>query len=75
MLSVKHFTVDGTLIQAWAASRSFEGKSDPSAPGQGSGRGGEVLLRDKVELKTDPETRLYKKGKRTRVCRVTKATR
>jgi hypothetical protein len=62
LLSAEHFTVDGTLIQAWAASRSFQEKSDPPARGQGSGHGGEVLLRDKVEWKTDPEARLYKKA-------------
>ncbi len=62
LLSAEHFTVDGTLIQAWAASRSFQEKSDPPAPGKGSGHGGEVLLRDKVESKTDPEARLYKKA-------------
>jgi transposase len=62
LLSAEHFTVDGTLIQAWAASRSFQEKSDPPAPGQGSGKRGELLLRDKVESKTDPEARLYKKG-------------
>jgi transposase len=62
LLSAEHFTVDGTLIQAWAASRSFQEKSDPPAPGRGSGHGGEVLLRDRVESKTDPEARLYKKA-------------
>jgi len=62
LLSAEHFTVDGTLIQAWAASRSFQAKSDPPAPGQGSGHGGEVLLRDRVESKTDPQARLYKKA-------------
>jgi transposase len=62
LLSAEHFTVDGTLIQAWAASRSFQEKSDPPAPGKGSGQGGEVLLRDKVESKTDPEARLSKKA-------------
>jgi transposase len=62
LLSAEHFTVDGTLMQAWAASRSFQEKSDPPAPGQGSGHRGEVLLRDKVESKTDPEARLYKKA-------------
>jgi transposase len=62
LLSAEHFTVDGTLIQAWAASRSFQEKSHPPAPGQGSGHGGEVLLRDRVESKTDPEARLYKKA-------------
>src|SRR5580658_75584 len=62
LLSAEHFTVDGTLIQAWAAARSFKEKSDPPAPGSGSGHKGEVLLRDKVESKTDPDARLYKKA-------------
>ena len=62
LLSEEHFTVDGTLIQAWASARSFEEKSDPPKPGAGSGYGGEVLLRDKVESKTDPEARLFKKA-------------
>ncbi len=62
LLSEEHFTVDGTLIQAWASARSFKGKSDPPAPGSGSGWGGEVLLRDKVESTTDPDARLYKKA-------------
>jgi transposase len=62
LLSEDHFTVDGTLIQAWAAARSFKDKPDPPAPGSGSGHKGEVLLRDKVESRTDPEARLYKKA-------------
>jgi len=62
LLSAEHFTVDGTLIQAWAAQKSFQQKSDPPAPGQGSGKRGELLLRDKVESKTDPDARLYKKA-------------
>ena len=62
LLSEEHFTVDGTLIQAWAAARSFKDKPDPPAPGSGSGHKGEVLLRDKVESATDPEARLYKKA-------------
>jgi len=62
LLSAEHFTVDGTLIQAWAAQKSFQEKSDPPAPGQGSGKRGELLLRDRVESKTDPDARLYKKA-------------
>ena len=62
LLSEEHFTVDGTLIQAWAAARSFKEKSDPPKPGAGSGHKGEVLLRDKVESTTDKDARLYKKA-------------
>ena len=62
LLSEEHFTVDGTLIEAWAAARSFKEKSDPPPPGQGSGSGGEVLLRDRVESTTDADARLYKKA-------------
>jgi len=62
LLSEEHFTVDGTLIQAWAAARSFKEKSDPPAAGKGSGHKGEVLLRDKVESTTDPDARIYKKA-------------
>lgn len=60
LLSEEHFTVDGTLIQAWVARRSFEPKDPP--PTQGTGSKGEILLRDKVESKTDAEARLYKKS-------------
>jgi transposase len=63
LLSEEHFTVDGTLIQAWASARSFREKSDPPAAGKGSGSKGSLLLRDKVESTTDPEARLYKKSK------------
>lgn len=62
LLSEEHFTVDGTLLQAWAAARSFKEKKEPPAPGSGTGSNGEVLLRDKVESTTDGDARLYKKA-------------
>jgi transposase len=62
LLSEEHFTVDGTLIQAWASASSFREKKDPPQPGSGSGSKGTLLLRDKVESTTDPEARLYKKS-------------
>ena len=62
LLSEEHFTVDGTLLQAWASTRSFKEKNDPPAPGSGSGSKGSVLLRDKVESSSDPDARLYKKS-------------
>jgi transposase len=60
LLSDEHFTVDGTIIEAWASRRSFKEKKDP--PEQGSGRGGKKLLRDTHESESDPEARLFKKS-------------
>ena len=60
LLSDEHFTVDGTLIEAWANRRSFHEKKDP--PARGSGSKGKKLLRDTHESGTDPEARLYKKS-------------
>jgi len=59
-LDDEHFTVDGTLLEAWASRDSFEPKKDP--PQRGSGVRGRKLLRDLHESKTDPEARLYKKS-------------
>ena len=60
LLDDEHFTVDGTLLEAWASRDSFEPKKDP--PQRGSGVRGRKLLRDLHESKTDPEARLYKKS-------------
>ncbi len=60
LLSEEHFTVDGTLIRAWANRNSFHPKDEP--PSKGTGAGGKVLLRDTHESKTDAEARLYKKA-------------
>jgi transposase len=59
LLSDEHFTVDGTMLEAWANRRSFHPKADP--PERGSGHGGARLLRDTHESRTDPEARLYRK--------------
>ena len=60
LLSEEHFTVDGTLIQAWASRKSFVPKEKP--PEKGSGSGGKKLLRDTQESKSDAEARLFKKS-------------
>jgi transposase len=60
LLSEEHFTVDGTLLQAWASRRSFREKSDP--PDRGTGARGRKLLRDTHESTTDPDARLYRKN-------------
>jgi transposase len=59
LLGDEHFTVDGTMLEAWANRRSFREKADP--PERGSGHGGKRLLRDTQESTTDPEARLFRK--------------
>jgi transposase len=60
LLSDEHFTVDGTLIEAWASRRSFVEKRDP--PQRGTGARGRKLLRDTHESKTDGEARLFRRS-------------
>jgi transposase len=68
LLSDEHFTVDGTLIEAWASLKSFRPKDTPPTAG-GSGRNPEVDFHGEKRLNqthastTDPEARLFKKGK------------
>lgn len=59
LMSDEHFTVDGTMLEAWANRRSFREKPEP--PERGSGHGGKRLLRDTHESNVDPEARLYRK--------------
>ncbi len=59
-----HFSVDGTLLQAWASEKSYQPKDDPPAPGQGSGRNGRLQRRDLYGSKTDADARLYRKSRR-----------
>jgi transposase len=61
LLDDEHFSVDGSLIEAWASRDSFVEKKDP--PRRGSGARGRKLLRDTHTSTTDPEARLYKKSK------------
>jgi transposase len=60
LLSDEHFSVDGTLLEAWASMKSFQKKEEP--PAQGSGSRGEMLLRDTHECQTDPDAQLYRKS-------------
>ncbi|MCR4298032.1 MAG: IS5 family transposase [Gallionella sp.] len=60
LLSEEHFTVDGTLLEAWASRKSFVPK-DP-ADVAGTGARGRKCLRDTHESRTDPQARLYKKS-------------
>lgn len=68
LLSSDHFSVDGTLIEAWASIKSFRRKDGGDNDDQGSGRNGERdFHREKRsnethQSTTDPEARLYRKG-------------
>jgi hypothetical protein len=62
LIDPEHFSVDGTLIQAWASENSYQRKHDP--PRTGTGRGGKLLKRDTHESTTDPDARLYRKSAR-----------
>lgn len=76
LLSTDHFSVDGTLIDAWASMKSFRPKDESNGPPGSGGRNAEVDFRgDKRtnathESRTDPEARLYKKadGQPSRLC-------
>ena len=68
LLSDEHFSVDGTLIEAWASHRSFQ-------PKDGSGGDGSDFHQQKRSNQThasvtDPASRLYKKakGKESKLC-------
>lgn len=67
LLSREHFSVDGTLIEAWASIKSFRPKDgdDGRGPGRNGARDfhGEKRRNDSHESTTDPEARLYRKGK------------
>ncbi len=73
LLSRDHFSVDGTLIEAWASMKSFRPKDsdDDSGPGRNAERDfhgekrsnhGEKRSNESHESTTDPDARLYRKG-------------
>ncbi len=68
LLSSDHFSVDGTLIEAWASIKSFRRKdgddSDPDGAGRNAERGfhKEKRSNDTHQSTSDPQARLYNKG-------------
>jgi transposase len=72
LLSKEHFSVDGTLIQAWASHKSLRPKdgSDDQTP-SGPGRNAQVdwkgkpRTNDTHQSDTDPDTRLFRKSRNT----------
>jgi transposase len=72
LLSTEHFSVDGTLIQAWASHKSFrpkDGSDDqtPSGPGRNAQADwkGKPRANDTHESSTDPDARLFRKSNNT----------
>ena len=64
-LSDEHFTVDGTLLEAWAGQKSFrrkDGKGGSGGPREANFHG-EKRRNDTHQSTTDPEARLYRKSK------------
>lgn len=75
LLSNEHFSVDGTLIEAWASMKSFrpkDGSGEPPAPGRNGERNfhNEKRSNDTHASTTDPDARLYRKadGRESRLC-------
>jgi transposase len=71
LLSHEHFSVDGTLIQAWASHKSFRRKDGSDDPPAGGGRNaeadwkGERRSNETHESSTDADARLFKKSKQS----------
>lgn len=75
LLSSEHFSVDGTLIDAWASMKSFrpkDGSGEPPAPGRNGERNfhNEKRSNDTHASTTDTDARLYRKadGRESRLC-------
>jgi transposase len=75
LLSDEHFTVDGTLLDAWASMKSVQPKDKDDEPSNGFKNPdvdyrGEKRSNETHESKTDPEARLMRKGrgKETKLC-------
>src|SRR6266542_3354401 len=67
LISDEHFTVDGTLIEAWASHKSFQRKDRPTPPPDDPGNPtvnfhGETRSNDTHESTTDPDARLARKS-------------
>jgi transposase len=68
LLSSEHFSVDGTLIEAWASQRSFKPKD--GSGGDGADFHKQTRSNETHSSVTDPDSRLYKKakGKESKLC-------
>jgi transposase len=66
LLSEDHFSVDGTLLQAWASHKSYRRRDEEDGPGPGRNAEvdfkGERRSRETHVSRTDPEALLFKKA-------------
>ena len=68
LLSIEHFSVDGTLIEAWASMKSFRPKERSDEPPSSGGRNAAANFRGETRSNathastTDPDAKLYRKG-------------
>ena len=62
LLSAEHFSVDGTMIRAWASQASFVRKDGSDDEGDGSNFRGQERSNDTHASTTDPDARLFKKS-------------
>jgi transposase len=70
LLSNEHFSVDGTLVEAWASLKSFrakDGSDEPPKPGRNGERDfhGEKRTNETHASTTDPDAKLYRKSSNT----------
>jgi len=76
LLSTEHFSVDGTLIEAWASMKSFRPRDGSDEPPADGGRNNEANFHGHKRSNethastTDPDAKLYKKGpgKEAKLC-------
>src|SRR5215204_1358710 len=62
LLSDEHFSVDGTLIEAWASQKSFRPKDGSGDEDGGANFHGQKRKNDTHASTTDPDSRLYRKA-------------
>jgi hypothetical protein len=76
LLSDEHFSVDGTLIEAWASQKSFRPKDGSGDEDGGANFHGQQRKNDTHASTTDPDSRLYRKaaGREAKLCYMGHAT-
>ncbi len=76
LLSDEHFSVDGTLIEAWASQKSFRPKTGSGDDDDGANFHGQKRKNDTHASTSDPDSRLYRKaaGREAKLCYVDHAT-